>query len=308
MKRYAVVFPGQGSQSVGMGQTILEAYPDTNRFFEEAEAVLKTPLKAICLEGPAETLTQTANAQPGIFTVSMALFSLLKAAGLTPAYVAGHSLGEITAYVAADVLSLKDGLTVIAARGAAMAAAHPSDRSAMAAVMGMDFDALASILAPFQAEPVVMANINSPGQIVISGEKDGVTRAIDAIKAQGAKVIPLNVSGAFHSPLMKPASEALESAIAPLDFHNAAFPIVLNRSAQPETEAEALKANLPLQVISSVDWVGTLKTLADKVDAFIECGPGKVLTGLIKKTVPDKPVVTVSDKDSLDAFLASDWR
>jgi len=305
MKKFACVFPGQGSQKVGMGHDVFQIEPSVQALFKQGDEVLGRSLSTLCFEGPDEELVKTANAQPGLFLVSTALFSLLQAKGFKPSFVAGHSLGELTAYAASQVLPFTDALKVIQARGQAMAAAYPSEKSAMAAVMGSTADIIQATVASISSGVVVAANFNAPSQTVISGEKQAVLEAIEALKALGAKVIPLNVSGAFHSPLMQSASEHLKTFIEPVSFSKAQVPIVLNRSAAPETEAAALKENLSLQVISSVRWVETVQFLAQQVDVIVEVGSGKVLAGLIKKIAPEVVVENVSDKASLDAFVST---
>jgi len=302
MPSIALVFPGQGSQKVGMGKDLVDAFPQAKALFERANDVLGRDIQALCFDGPAETLTLTSNAQPAIFIMSAALLEILKTQGVSPSYVAGHSLGEITAYYAAGVVDFETALKIIEARGNGMAASVPAGESGMAAIMGMDLGTIESILTPFKDRPVVAANLNCPGQIVISGEKSGLEEACAALKTGGAKVIPLAVSGAFHSPLMQPGSKALADFIKPLELKSAQIPIILNRTAQPETRADELKANLPLQVISPVRWIETVQHLADTVDTVVEVGPGKVLTGLVKKTAPQLAVVSVNDVQSV-----TDW-
>jgi [acyl-carrier-protein] S-malonyltransferase len=303
MGSLAFVFPGQGSQKVGMGKDLLEQFSVTRDIFETASQVLGRDIAKICFEGPAEELMLTSNAQPAIFVVSAAILEVLKVHGVRPTYVAGHSLGEITAYYSAGVINLEMALRIIDARGSGMAAAVPAGASGMAAVMGMDLETLNSILDEYRHRPVVAANLNCPGQIVISGERAALDEAIIKLKAHGAKVIPLPVSGAFHSPMMQPGADSLAEFVKPLSFENAQIPVILNRTAQPETRQDALKANLPIQVVSPVRWIETVRHLADTVDSVVEIGPGKVLTGLIKKIAPDLSVCALNDRDSLTGWL-----
>jgi len=306
MKKYAIVFPGQGSQKVGMGSDLIQAFPIATEMFQKANRVLGRDLLDICQNGPAEVLTQTENAQPGIFVISSILFSILKEHNIRPTVVAGHSLGELTAYFASGSTSFEDTLTMIKERGTAMAKAYPSEKSAMTAVMGLDLEVIEKIIRPYKQDPVVAANLNCPGQIVISGEKEAIQKASVDLKEAGAKLIPLNVSGAFHSPLMKSASDALKVTVDTIAFNTSTVPIVLNRTAATESEAQDLKANIPIQVISPVRWIETIRNIAPTIDAFIECGPGKVLTGLIRKISPESTIYTINDKESLETFLTQE--
>lgn len=303
MTKIACVFPGQGSQKVGMGQDVLEARPDLAVFYEKAGSVLGVDIQSICLEGPTETLVQTQHAQPGIFLTSVVLYELFKESGLKPELVAGHSLGELTAYYAAGVYSFEDGVSLIRARGNAMAKATPAGVSGMAAIMGLDLDVIQAVLAPFKDAPVVAANLNCPGQIVVSGEKKALEETFPLFKEAGGKVIPLPVSGAFHSPLMNPASEELKSVVESMAFSHAKTPIVLNRLAAPESDADALKTNIPVQVISPVRWIESIAEVSKSVDVIVEIGPGKVLSGLIKKINPSIQTYSVSSIETLTACV-----
>lgn len=302
MPSIALIFPGQGSQKVGMGKDLVAAFPVAKTIFETANQVLGRDIMSLCFDGPHEDLTLTSNAQPAIFVVSAALLEVLKRHGVTPSYVAGHSLGEITAYYAAGVVDFETALKIIDARGNGMAASVPAGRSGMAAIMGLELAEIETVLAPFKDRPVVAANLNCPGQIVISGEKIALDEACALLKLAGAKVIPLPVSGAFHSPMMQPGARNLAEFIKPLEFKAAQIPIVLNRTAQPETRADELKANLPLQVVSPVRWIESVRHLMDTVATVVEVGPGKVLTGLVKKIAPELNVVTIND-----AGTATEW-
>ncbi len=304
MTSFACVFPGQGSQKVGMGKDLFDAYADVRDLFHQAQGILGLDLAKICFEGPDEELVKTSHAQPAIFLISIALFNQLKKGGFTPKVVAGHSLGEITAYVAAESLSVEQGLFLIQERGAAMAAAYPSEDSGMAAVLGSTRERIQDVLdsAPLVPYTVVIANDNCPNQIVISGEKEGVSVASALLKEQGAKLISLNVSGAFHSPLMLNATQRLQKSFHNLQFAKAKIPIVLNRTARIETEPQALHENVSLQVSSPVQWTETIRLLDTLVDVIVEVGPGKVLSGLIRKTLAEKEQQNVSDLASLEGF------
>ncbi|NBV42823.1 [acyl-carrier-protein] S-malonyltransferase [bacterium] len=304
MPSIAFVFPGQGSQKIGMGRDLAEKYPSARAVFDAGNKVLGRDIASICFEGPNEALTLTSNAQPAIFLVSAALLSVLSARGIKASYVAGHSLGELTAYYAAGVVDLETALRIIDVRGRGMAESMPVGQSGMAAVMGMAVADIERILEPFATRPVVIANLNCPGQVVISGERQALDEAIGVLKADGAKVIPLPVSGAFHSPLMMHGAKVLGDYVKSVALSDAKTPIILNRTAQPETRGDALKANLSQQVVSPVRWIETVECLAQTVDRVVEVGPGKVLAGLVKKTSPDLPVTSVSDVESLENWLA----
>ena len=301
MTTYGIVFPGQGSQLVGMGKDLYEHDDSCKALFNKANEVLGRDLTSILFDGPKDILTQTQNAQPGIFLVSACIWEQLKTKGISPKVLAGHSLGELTAYYASGALSFESALQLIKVRGEAMAAAYPSEKSGMAAIMGMDQEKLSTLTEPFRNEPVVLANINCPGQIVISGEKSALEKVYPILKENGAKVIPLPVSGAFHSPLMQSASETLKEFMATIDIQDATTPIILNRTATAETKAEALRNNISEQVISSVRWVESMHTMTSSVDAVIECGPGKVLTGLMRKISSDTPMKTLNTLEALVA-------
>lgn len=280
------VFPGQGSQVVGMGRDLYAQHASVRTLWDNAEDWLSIPIKTVCFDGPEADLKQTKMAQLGIFLVSASWLTVMAEAGIAPTVVAGHSLGELTAYYAAGVYDLETALAVIAYRGEAMAAAYPSADSAMSAVMGIEASVLESVVAGL--DDVVIANYNSPNQWVMSGTRAAVAAAGEAVTAAGAKrVVPLPVSGAFHSPLMAPAAEQFAAYLADVPFQDAAFPIILNRTAESEFEAEALRDNLSQQVRSSVLWTQSVRAMADQVDTLYEVGPGKVLTGLVKKIAPE---------------------
>lgn len=302
MTKTALVFPGQGSQFVGMGKELFQASDSTKTLFKKASDICNIDFEDVCFNGPLEKLTETQITQPAIFLVSAALYLEYRKYYAEPMFVAGHSLGEISAYFAADVLSFEDALRLINVRASAMAESCAPGTTAMAAVMKASEDIIEAAVSKATPQPVVVANYNNPSQIVISGTKDGVEAASVLLSEQGARVIPLNVSGAFHSPLMTLASEELTKCSNNLTFKNAAIPIVLNRTAEPENDAEVLRQNLALQVVSSVNWTRSVTWLAQRIDQYIECGPGKVLTGLIKKTVQDKHIRQFSTPEELSAL------
>jgi [acyl-carrier-protein] S-malonyltransferase len=299
----AIVFPGQGSQHVGMGSVIYESYESVKTLFEMANSILGYDMTKIMFEGPEEELMKTNHAQVGIFLVSVALFQLLKDNGVTVDYLAGHSLGELTAAYASGIFSLEDALKVVIERGRVMAEAGAKVESGMMAVLGMDSQSLDELVLNSSQKGVVVANYNCPGQLVISGELSQLSEVAEKCKGAGAKrVIPLKVGGAFHSPVMYPAAENLSVFLELIEAKDPVVPIVLNRTAELETSGAAFKSQLPLQLKSSVQWIKTTELLSTSVDRIIECGPGKVLQGLIKKTT-DISVSSVYDKESLDQFL-----
>lgn len=312
MTKIAFIFPGQGSQSVGMGVE-LSNHENGKQYFVKADEVLGFGLSSLMSDGPQEELTVTYNAQPALLTVGAMIASRLSEAGITPAYTAGHSLGEYTALVASGVLSFEDGVSAVHKRGQFMNEAVPAGEGAMAAILGLDSVALETVTNSITAAgyPVQPANLNCPGQIVISGTKEGVDRACEELKEVGAKrAIPLNVSGPFHSSLMKPAATNLKSALDDLQMNNALIPVIANVNAQAVTDKETIKQLLVEQLYSPVLWEDSVRTLIESgVTHFIECGPGKVLSGLVKKIDRSVTVMPVYDEETLNAVIeaAKGW-
>ena len=297
----AYICPGQGSQEVGMGRALSEAYPVAARTFEEADDTLGAPLSRIMWEGPEEELVQTQNAQPAILVHSVAVLRVM-AGGVEPVMAAGHSLGEFSAHVAAGTLDFADALTAVRRRGELMAQAGRERPGTMAAVLGMDDDAVRDVCAQVSTEAsvVVTANLNSPGQVVVSGDVDAVERSVGALRDAGARrVVPLNVSGAFHSPLMAPAQGGLRQALESIKFDRPRFPVVSNVTAAPEHDGLRARELLVEQLTSPVRWAESVATMVQEgVERFLELGPGSVLTGLNRRNargIPSEALGTPED-------------
>ena len=301
--RLAFVFPGQGAQVVGMGREFYASSPEARAVFEAVDSACGEPISHYCFEGPEAVLRKTKNTQPCLFATSVAALAACRAAGLTPDAVAGHSVGEYAALVAAGALDVSLGAQLVQRRARAMEEAANQYPGTMAAVLGLDATLIAEVCAGITTGIVVPANDNSPGQVVISGSTQGVAAASLALKERGAKrVIPLEVSGAFHSPLMESAARALTPVIQNSPLTAPQLPIIANITAQVETTAEQVKANLIAQVAGPVRWRETIqKLMADGYTHYIECGSGKVLAGLIKRIAPEAIVFSVGDSASLTA-------
>lgn len=306
MGKIAFVFPGQGAQAVGMGKDAYEAHPGARRVFEEADAALGFKLTDVIFHGPEEELKQTVNTQPALLATSLALHEALREKGVAPDYVAGHSLGEYSALAVAGVVSYADAVRTVRARGSFMEKAVPGGRGAMAAVLGAERGALSELCARVSASAgaVEMANVNCPGQIVVSGTKEGVQAIVELAKEIGAKrVIPLEVSGPFHSSLMQPAAEELAGVLQGIPMAPAKVPVVANVTAEPVQDPEQIRKLLVRQVVSPVLWEDSvLKLIALGVDTFVEIGSGTVLVGLIKKIDKTVKVVSVNSMAAVAAF------
>ncbi len=299
-RKTVYVFPGQGSQWTGMGHDLCTNLPEARAVFEEADSVLGFPLSRLCFEGPEDVLRQTVNAQPAILAVSVAYLrtSPQLRDRPRPSFVAGHSLGEYTALVAADTLSFADALRLARERGRLMQEAGNQTSGGMLAVIGLDEATVQSVC---QATGMEIANINCPGQIAISGPSQALEAATQLAKEKGAqRVVPLPVSGAFHSRLMKPAADGMAQAVSNLQFQDAVIPIVANTTAEPMTSGNALKAELLNQLCHSVLWQKSVeRMIKEGALEFVEVGPGQVLTGLIKRISRDaKAISTEARKPS----------
>jgi [acyl-carrier-protein] S-malonyltransferase len=304
----AFIFPGQGSQKVGMGRDWVEAFPEAKRAFDEADAALGEPLSALCFEGPDDRLVLTENTQPAILTASIAVLRVLEARGVHPAFVAGHSLGEYSAHVAAGTLAFADAVRTVRRRGRYMQEAVPVGEGAMAAILGLDASKVAQACAEAADGDVVSpANMNAPGQVVIAGSKAAVARASERAKALGAKrAVPLPVSAPFHCALMRPAEDRLAPELRALPVQAPRVPVVANVDAEPKHDGASAIDALVRQVSAPVRWEDVMQRLASEgVRKYVEVGPGTVLTGLGRKIVKDAAFVTLETPADLDEAVAA---
>jgi [acyl-carrier-protein] S-malonyltransferase len=303
----AFIFPGQGSQTVGMGRALAERFPECRQVFDEADAALGESLSDLIFNGPADRLTLTENTQPAILTMSVAAYRLLSARGFEPAMVAGHSLGEYSAHVAAGTLAFADAVRLVRHRGRYMQEAVPVGTGAMAAILGLDPDAVAAACRDASEGDVVSAaNLNAPGQVVIAGSAAAVSRASERAKALGAKrAIPLQVSAPFHCALMTPAAVRLAPELRAVAAHDPRVPVVANVDAEPKRTAAAAIDALIAQIASPVRWEDVMRRMvADGATTFVEVGPGSVLTGLGKKIARDATYAHLDSPDDLAAIEA----
>ena len=319
MTRIAFVFPGQGSQSVGMGQALAASSPAAADVFDQADAALGEPISAIAWNGPAETLDQTINAQPALLATSIAYLAALRErwsrAGIPvpePAYAAGHSMGQYSALVAAGALSLADGVRLVRERGNQMQRSGAGREGRMAAIIGLEDGRLPELLVAARLHGTFgIANRNSPGQVVVSGERSAVEASLEIARKLGAKrAIELPVSVAAHSPLMAEAAEGMRRVLAGVEFADPHPPLLANADARILTTAEQCRSELVDHLTTGVDWIAAIERMtAGGVDTFVEVGPGRVLTGLIKRIAPDVDIISTDDPTAADRlavpFLAT---
>ena len=304
----AFVFPGQGSQAVGMGRALFDAYPESRAVYDEADAALGFALSRLCFEGPQAELQLTANTQPALLATSVAALRPLVARGVRPAWVAGHSLGEYTALVAAGAIGLGDALRTVRRRGEYMQEAVPVGKGAMAAILGLDLAAVEEACFEGAAGEVVSpANINSPGQVVIAGHASAVERASDLCRSRGAKrAVRLPVSAPFHCALMKPAQDRLAPDLAAIAVRDPEVPLVNNVDARVVRRGDQCREGLVRQVSGAVRWQQSVELLArEGVTTFVEVGPGTVLCGLVRKIAKGARVLNVESPETLVASLAA---
>ena len=305
-KRIAILFAGQGAQTVGMGKDLAAAYPAAAQLFAEADSVLGRSLSGVTFDGPEADLVKTANCQPALYVHGLACLAALRARiGDVPAqFAAGLSLGEFTAHAAAGTFGFADGLRLVAERGRLMQLACESTIGSMAAMIGGEE---ADVRALAEESGVDVANFNSPGQIVLSGSMEGIDKAVAGAKDKGIrKAVKLNVAGAYHSRLMQSAADALAPTLAATPMKAPGFPVIANFTARAVNSPEEIRAALAAQVTGSVRWTETIEHLVDveKVELFLELGPGGIIAGLVKRTRKDVPVISITDCATLDAAVA----
>jgi [acyl-carrier-protein] S-malonyltransferase len=303
------VFPGQGSQSVGMGKACADEFAEARAAFAAADRVLGFSLSRLCWEGPDAELQLTANTQPAVLTMSIAVYRVLEAQGLRPDVVAGHSLGEYSALVAAEALTLEDAVTLVRRRGELMQQAVPAGVGAMAAFLAVEESMVRDIAATAAGDQVcAVTNLNAPGQTVIGGHREAVERAVEEAKRRGArKVTLLPVSAPFHSPLMAPARVGMEPLLAAVPLRDPRIPVVCNVDARPLTSADDVRDALLRQIDQPVRWVESVECMRHQlgVVSFVEVGPGRALAGMIKRIVSDASTTSVSDPASVRELLAA---
>jgi [acyl-carrier-protein] S-malonyltransferase len=313
MAKRAFTFPGQGSQAVGMGKDLAETYGEARAVFDEVNQALGEDLARIMFEGPDETLRLTENAQPALMAVSMAVVRVLEARGVSVAthadFVAGHSLGEYSALCASGVFSISDAARLLRIRGKAMQQAVPVGQGAMAAILGLDLETVLRAANDAEdGEICGVANDNAPGQVVISGHAGAVGRAIELLKAAGAKrALPLPVSAPFHCALMRPAADAMAHALGEVTMNPPSKPVIVNVTARPTSDVDAIRRHLVEQVTGMVRWTESMRWAAGAggIDTFYEMGTGKVLTGLAKRIAPEATAAAINTPADIDALVAA---
>ena len=301
----AFIFPGQGAQKVGMGKALADAHPICQQTFQEADAALGEPLSRIIFEGPEDQLTLTENTQPAILTVSIAAYRLLESRGIKPSFVAGHSLGEYSANVAAGTFSFADALRLVRRRGRFMQEAVPVGEGAMAAIIGLEAEAVAQACTEAaNGQVVVPANLNGGGQVVIAGARDAVARASEKAKTMGARrAIPLPVSAPFHCALMRPAQDRLAPELRAVTAHDPRVPVIANVDAEPKRDRSAAIEALVRQVSAPVRWESVVQRLASEgVTTYVEVGPGTALSGMVKRIHREAAVLNIDKPDDLAAI------
>ncbi|HLS22829.1 MAG TPA: ACP S-malonyltransferase [Pseudogracilibacillus sp.] len=305
MKKIACMFPGQGSQKVGMGKQLYEAYEEVRELYKRANEVLDKDITSLMFEGPQEQLTETENAQPALLLSSVAAYTLFEKEKITPSMVVGHSLGEYSALVVAGAIPVDEALPLVQTRGRLMEKAYPKGKGTMAAVLGMKEEEIQPIVEQIDDEIVDVANLNCPGQIVISGSKAGVDRASELLKEAGARrVLPLNVSGPFHSRLMKEANEDFAKYLDETTISNATIPVYANVTAKPVKQKEEIKQLLLEQLYSPVRFEQSIRNMIDQgIEAFVEVGTGSVLSGLVRKIDRSVKTFSVQDEKTFEKFL-----
>jgi [acyl-carrier-protein] S-malonyltransferase len=304
----AFIFPGQGSQYVGMGREIADKFPEAGEIFRQLDDICERPISRLCFEGPIEELTLTVNLQPAVTAVNLACLSALTTAGISPTVSAGHSLGEYAALTSAGVVTPYDALRLVKKRGELMHREATANPGAMAAVLGMEIETVMHIVERAKDKGVIaVANHNSAQQIVITGEKESLAYAVDLVKREGGKAIPLQVSGAWHCALMKDAVGDFREFMEGISFSRPQTTVLFNATAGIEVDPEKIKDIMARQLVSPVKWYEIVRRmLGDGVGIFVEIGPKKVLTGLLNKIIPketDSKVYNVEDLKGLDAFI-----